>query len=202
MRLVNQLAFIDEEKCTGCGTCAKLCPVEAISLEERAGKRVAFVDNEMCFDCTICFSRCPEHAVKMVKRRSPIRVGVDMDGVSEKKIAEICHGAHMLPEQIICYCHRVTAKEIAAAIIQGAKTPEDISRATAVRTGCGVLCITGVIRLLRAAGIELDKAAGYQWYGAKVAIWDIPKKLQGKYPEYYITDDLRDMDKLFSGGDK
>jgi len=202
MRIVNQVAVIDEEKCTGCGTCVKLCPVEAISLEKKAGKRLAFVDNEICLACTICFSRCPEHAVKMVKRESPLRVGVDIEAVSEKEIAEICQAAHMLPEQIVCYCHRVTAREIAAAIIQGAKTPEDISRATAARTGCGVLCISGVIRLLRAAGIELNKAPGYQWYGAKVAIWDIPLELQKKYPEYYLAEDLRDMDNLFSGGDK
>ena len=57
--------------------------------------------------------------------------------------------AHMYPDQVICYCHRVQAKEIAAAILQGARTPEDISRLTGARTGCGTLCITGMIRLLK-----------------------------------------------------
>jgi len=202
MRIVNKVAVIDEEKCTGCGTCVKICPVEAIRLEKNAGKRLAVVDKDMCLGCTICFSRCPEYAVKMVQRESPLRVGIELEGVSEKRIAEICQAAHMFPEQIVCYCRRITAKEIAAAIIQGAKTPEDISRATAARTGCGVLCISGVIRLLRAAGIKLNKASGAQWYGAKVSIWDLPKKVQEKYSEYYIEEDLRDMNNLFPGGEK
>jgi hypothetical protein len=65
-----------------------------------------------------------------------------------------------------------------------------------------VLCITGIIRLLRAAGITLTKAPGYQWYGAEVSIWDLPRELQKKYPGYYLAEDLRDMNILFQGGKK
>lgn len=202
MRIARRKAVVDEGKCTACGTCVAICPVEVIRLEKHAGKRSAVIDEQRCLDCTLCVSRCPENAVRMIERGSPLRVGVNTADVPEREVAKICRAAHMYPDQVICYCHRVQAKEIAAAILQGAKTPEDIARATAARTGCGVLCITGVIRLLRAAGIDLNKAPGYQWYGTKLSIWDLPVQLQEKYPEYYLKEDLREIDELFPGDKK
>jgi NAD-dependent dihydropyrimidine dehydrogenase PreA subunit/bacterioferritin-associated ferredoxin len=202
VRIVRRKAEVAEDRCSACATCVAICPVEAIRLEKHGGKRSAVIDEQECLDCTICVSRCPENAIRMIERESPLRVGVDMTDVPEREVARICRAAHMYPDQIICYCHRVQAKEIAAAILQGANTPEDIARATAARTGCGVLCITGVIRLLRAAGIELKKAPGCQWYGTKLSIWDLPAQLQERYPGYYLKEDLRAINELFPGGKK
>jgi bacterioferritin-associated ferredoxin len=129
-------------------------------------------------------------------------IGVDVDAVPAEKIAAICHAAHLFPDQIICGCTRVQAKEIAAAILLGARTPEDVARMTGARTGCTVLCISGVIRLLRGAGIELKKAPGYQWYSSLVTIWDLPPELARKYPEYYVAEDRELLDKVFPGGEK
>ena len=193
--------MVDRQKCTGCATCMRICPVEAINLEEGNSKKTALIDAQRCLDCTICMLRCPEDAVRMVKRKTPMRVGVDITAVSQDEIARICHAAHMYPDQVICYCHRVQAKEVAAAILLGAKTPEDIARTTGARTGCGVLCITTVIRLLKAAGIELTKAPGYQWYSTDISIWNLPKTLQEKYKQYYIAEDLRSINALFPGGE-
>ena len=199
MRTVNRVATIDEQKCTACAICVRICPVEAIRLEKHDEKKSAVVDDQRCLDCTLCVLRCPEEAAAMVKRKSPLRVGVDLSAVSERQVAEICHAAHMYPDQVICYCHRVPAKEVAAAILLGAKTPEDVSRATGARTGCGTLCITTIIRLLRAAGVELTQAPGNQWYGTDTSIWNVPLKLQEKYKYYYITEDLQSIKKLFPG---
>jgi bacterioferritin-associated ferredoxin len=129
-------------------------------------------------------------------------IGADVTAVPADKIAAICHAAHFFPDQIICGCTRVQAKEIAAAILQGAHTPEAIAKKTGARTGCGVLCISGVIRLLRGAGIVLDKAPGYQWYNNLVTIWDLPPELARKYPEYYVAEDRALFDKVFPGGEK
>ena len=38
---------VDLEKCTGCGTCEEICPVEAIKVENEKAK----VDEEQCVDC-------------------------------------------------------------------------------------------------------------------------------------------------------
>jgi len=178
----------------------KVCPVEAIQLEKRKKRTLAAVDDQRCVGCTICISICPRQAIERVQRKSPLQVGVSTGDVSQQTVKEICEAAHMYPDQVVCYCHRVQAKEVVAVILKGAKSPEEISRATGVRTGCGVLCISSTIRLLRAAGIRLDKAPGYQWYGTEVSIWTIPEEVQKKYPMFYLEEDLQAINDLFPGG--
>lgn len=52
---------VNREICTGCMTCIKNCPEDAISLVE--GK--AEIDHERCIGCGKCISVCPEGAVKI-----------------------------------------------------------------------------------------------------------------------------------------
>jgi Fe-S-cluster-containing hydrogenase component 2 len=51
--------IVDQEKCTGCGTCEEVCPVEAINVESDK----AVVDEETCVDCGSCIEECPEKAI-------------------------------------------------------------------------------------------------------------------------------------------
>lgn len=201
MKTVYQVALVDQENCSGCGICSRICPVLAIKMEKIDGKRLALVDEQRCQACTICATRCPNHAISMASRAFPICVGVKVDDVT-KEVKDICRAAHMYPDQIVCYCHRIQAKEIVTAILEGAKTPEEVAQKTGARTGCGVLCITGVIRLLRAAGVELGKAPGYQWYGIKAFIWDIPQDIMLKYPQYYLVEDREAINRIFPGGER
>jgi len=202
LRVVDQWAKVDEEKCNACSVCVKVCPVEAIRLVKKGGRTLASVDDQRCLGCTICISRCPQQAIVREPREAPLQVGIDTRDVPEESVKKICEAAHMYPDQVICFCHRVQAKEVAAAILKGAQTPEEISRATGVRTGCGVLCASGIIRLLRAGGIRLNKAPGYQWCGAEVSIWAIPDEVRRKYPGYYVEEDLQAINNLFPGGKK
>ncbi len=52
--------IVDQEKCTGCGTCVEACPVEAIKVENDK----AIVDEEACVDCGTCIEECPEKAIR------------------------------------------------------------------------------------------------------------------------------------------
>ena len=52
---------VDLEKCTGCGTCEEVCPVEAIKVENEKAK----VDNDECVDCGTCVDECPEGALSL-----------------------------------------------------------------------------------------------------------------------------------------
>ena len=49
---------IDENKCTGCGICVQVCPVEAITVE-----RVATINPETCTGCGSCVVECPNEAI-------------------------------------------------------------------------------------------------------------------------------------------
>ncbi|ADB58120.1 CoB--CoM heterodisulfide reductase iron-sulfur subunit A family protein [Archaeoglobus profundus] len=54
-------AYVDEEKCSGCGICIPLCPFQAIEIDER--KR-AKIDELLCMGCGVCASSCPSRAIK------------------------------------------------------------------------------------------------------------------------------------------
>ena len=201
MRIVTKTAFVDELRCKGCQTCVRVCPVVAIRMEKSAERRIAKIDELECVACGICINRCAEHALSFKDRETPLRIETRFDETISKEIEAICTKAHMYPEQVICYCHRIQAGKLVAAILAGGDTPEKLARMTGVRTGCGVLCITGVLRLLKAAGVELTKAPGYQWYGKMITIWDIPEAVIEKYgKQYYIREDRESMDQVFPGG--
>jgi len=55
-------AFVNEDLCTGCGTCIKLCPYSAIQKDE---KGIAKVNEVLCKGCGLCAASCPEKAIDM-----------------------------------------------------------------------------------------------------------------------------------------
>ena len=55
-------SVVDETLCTGCGTCIKLCPYNAIQKDEHG---VARVNDVLCKGCGVCAASCPEKAITM-----------------------------------------------------------------------------------------------------------------------------------------
>lgn len=56
------LSVIDEEACTGCGTCVERCPTDAIALN---AENVAVRDESACLGCGVCSHFCPEEAISL-----------------------------------------------------------------------------------------------------------------------------------------
>ena len=139
MPYVTHVAVIDDALCTRCPVCVRLCPTEAIRLEMVGSGRFIRIDSEKCLDCTICMTRCPEHAIRMEDRDEPLPFGVDWTRADPAEVARICHAAHMHEEQIICFCRQTQAREVAAAILLGHRTPESLALATGIRTGTSSL---------------------------------------------------------------
>lgn len=49
------------EKCTDCGLCGKICPMQ---IKPKAYKSKRVLDNSDCIKCGVCISVCPEKALK------------------------------------------------------------------------------------------------------------------------------------------
>lgn len=75
MNTYEHSVFLDASKCTGCTTCIRHCPTEAIRI--RDGK--ATIAEERCIDCGECIRVCPHNAKRAVCSKL-----TDMDGFKWK----------------------------------------------------------------------------------------------------------------------
>jgi NAD-dependent dihydropyrimidine dehydrogenase PreA subunit len=62
---VRNLIEIDSDRCTDCGACYSLCPVNAITLQKDYS--VNF-DKEKCLgtSCSLCVDACPTRAIRLI----------------------------------------------------------------------------------------------------------------------------------------
>ena len=195
MKRVTLMAKVDPEICRGCKICEKVCSVYAIKVTDKK----AYSDPDKCMACANCADRCPFYAITMVKREEPYDVGVDPSKFDQDAIRDLCAKAHFNPEQILCYCVGTRAEEVAACLLDGATTPEEVSARTGMRTGCTIECIQPLLRMVQAAGNELHpNPNGFQWYGPTVTAWTIPEEVKEKYNSrgFYFDEDRKLLDSI------
>ena len=81
----NFLPAVDAGACSGCGKCAEVCPVEAMSLvsagdPHNARRKKARLNAEICLGCGLCARACPTKSIALVSR--------------EKRVITPVNGAH------------------------------------------------------------------------------------------------------------
>lgn len=62
MHTYEHSVLLDESKCTGCTTCLRHCPTEAIRIRDGH----AVINSDRCIDCGECIRNCPHKAKKAV----------------------------------------------------------------------------------------------------------------------------------------
>jgi ferredoxin len=185
MKVVKFLAQVDETKCIGDKLCETVCPAGAIKV---AGKKAA-VDEKRCVACSNCSDICREEAVTLASRFEPVLLGLNPEQVDQNELTQLCARAHLHPRQLICLCTATLVSEVAAAVLKGAGSPEEITLMTGVCSGCTVYCMEPMLRLLKANGVEPPLPKGRRLYNITPTLWDVPPEVVRKYPGYYLTED-------------
>lgn len=210
---VRLVAEIITEKCTGCRLCEQVCPTVAIGMRPRRpdepgkSRNIAELDAAACYNAQGCVELCNDDAIEMVELEEPFDIGYNIqDKVSAEDVKALCRKSGYAPTMRICVCTDTSAGDIAAAVLDGADTPEAISLATGARTGCQELCLQPLLRILACGGhgdAERNPKNGFQWYGESAVLWDhlqaggtFSKELREYYPNYPLENEFADVGKL------
>jgi len=91
----NFLPVVDASSCTGCGECASVCPVEAMTMVSandpiHPKKKRAKVDEEICLGCAVCVRACNNKSLTLVAR--PERVITPLDSTHKAVLMAIERG--------------------------------------------------------------------------------------------------------------
>ena len=91
----NFLPVVDRASCTGCGSCAAVCPVEAMTLVSANDprhplKKAAKVEGRICLGCAVCVRVCKTKSLTLASR--PERVITPLDSVHKAVLMAIERG--------------------------------------------------------------------------------------------------------------
>jgi len=110
----NFLPEVDESKCTGCGKCANICPVEAMGMvsahdPSRPSRRKARLDASICLGCGVCVKNCPTGALKLAPRKK--RVITPLDSTHRAVVMAIERGQlqDLIFDNRVLWSHRALA---------------------------------------------------------------------------------------------
>jgi len=131
IRIVQGLAVVDYEKCTGCGACAKVCPRNIINMvpfktermlvvkccNKDSGKDVKAVCKVGCISCGICAKNCP--LFKLVDNVPTI----DYDAY-DPATADFSTALQKCPRESLVWVGKPTEKDKAA--VAGEELPERV----------------------------------------------------------------------------
>jgi ferredoxin len=194
MKKIEYSVRMDKEKCNGDQLCANICPADAISMVDNK----AVSDTELCVACFKCIDICPHDAVISYDRDVPRIAFVDPEEVDQEAIRELCVKAEVDQNEVLCWCTQTTAKEVAAAIIKGAKTPEEITVMTGIRSGCLIFCTVAILRMCKTHYPDFIVERGDKYYNTLQTAMSVSEELIEKYPLFGIKQDQENRQRLIN----
>lgn len=139
---------------------------------------VVSVNENMCYDCALCWELCPHEVVHM-KHLPQSKVIMPKPSGSDRfdQIVDICTRSYLRPMEQVCQCTTVTAEEVVGAILDGARTLQELYIATGVGGGCGGgYCGTNVYRLFEEAGYPIAEPGDDSHYKITQCLGSLPKE--------------------------
>src|SRR5262245_27168859 len=133
------------EACTGCTVCARVCPTNAITGEQ---KKMHYIDPKLCINCSVCGVYCPFDAIKdphdeIVKRIMPREIP------KAKVIEELCTGCEFCIH--VCPFDALKLSPLPGADpLDPVKIAEVIEKNCVSCKLCEQVCIKGAIVVPRA----------------------------------------------------
>ncbi|MCL1839125.1 MAG: (2Fe-2S)-binding protein [Propionibacteriaceae bacterium] len=151
---------------------------------------IAVINADICLGCRNCHGVCTTDAVTRLERDEPLVIKADIEGVSKEDIEALCKKAHLHPRQWHCMCTQTRVGEVAAVVLKGATTVEELTLKTGIRSGCTAYCQMMSMRLLEAAGHELTPPPKWGWYPTTANMWDnVSQDVIEQYPGYFLEED-------------
>ena len=192
MMIVNYVAALELAGCTGCKRCDIVCPSCAITV---ASKKAA-IDGSRCIGCSRCVDNCPEDVIWMAPRDEPMEIRVEFgDEVREAAEALLERAQIPINPQVpVCACSFASYADVAAAVVSGANSLEEVCAATGLRSGCGIYCVTSALRILKAAGADMTPPKGHRWYDLTLSLWDLRGGPLDGAPGSWVREDLEAFD--------
>lgn len=63
----KKMARLNSNECVACGCCAKICPLNAISMYKGM---YALIDEKKCVGCGRCEAACPAQVISMITKEA------------------------------------------------------------------------------------------------------------------------------------
>lgn len=112
--MIRQIIHIDEEKCNGCGLCAKACHESAIAIIEGKAK---LIRDDYCDGMGDCLPNCPAGAISFVSREAAAYDEVAVEENKKRKQLEVLD----MPSRLNNWPVQIKLAPIQAPCFKGAK---------------------------------------------------------------------------------